>query len=202
MQAKHCWLQECVEANGLTEEKTRGMVKPADPMTKHLNGAMMRDMCGLLDLKFEAGRAATAPKLEVDSGYVTRCAKLLAAVSLLPVANGEPTEEHHASLYVIAWATASTASSMLMLGLLWLVCSRTSTSKPGTCTQATLTKNAGDKPRVKATTDIDTNACELYWTERGARLHSKRDCVHLRRAKAASTGALCKLCLNAQPRLR
>ena len=68
MQAKYYWLQDCVEANG--------MGKTADFMTKHLNGSMMRDMCGLLDLKFEAGRAATAPKLDVDSGYVTRCAKL------------------------------------------------------------------------------------------------------------------------------
>ena len=56
MQAKYYWLQECVKANGLTEGKSRGMVSPADLMTKHLNGAMMRDMCGLLDLKFEAAR--------------------------------------------------------------------------------------------------------------------------------------------------
>ncbi len=76
MEAKYHWLQEYNKANVLTTEKTRGMVNPADLMTKHLNGATMRDMCGLLDLKFEAGRAATAPKLDVDSGYVTRCAKL------------------------------------------------------------------------------------------------------------------------------
>ena len=65
MQAKYYWLQECIQAGVLTVEKIRGAVSPADLMTKHLNGAMMRDMCGLLDLKFEAGRAATAPKLEV-----------------------------------------------------------------------------------------------------------------------------------------
>ena len=74
-------------------EKIRGAVNPADLMTKHLDGTTMRTMCGLLDLKFETGRAAAAPKLEKDSGYVTRCAKLLAAVSLLSAVRGEPNEQ-------------------------------------------------------------------------------------------------------------
>ena len=90
MQAKYYWLQECIKAGILTVEKIRGIVNPADLMTKHLDGTTMRAMCGLLDLKFETGRAAAAPKLEIDSGYVTRCAKLLAAVSLLPAVRGEP----------------------------------------------------------------------------------------------------------------
>ena len=47
MEAKYHWLQEYNKANVLTTEKTRGMVNPADLMTKHLNGATMRDMCGL-----------------------------------------------------------------------------------------------------------------------------------------------------------
>ncbi len=184
MQAKYYWLQGCVKANVLTEEKIRGAVSPADLMTKHLNGAMMRDMCGSLDLKFEAGRAATAPKLEVDSGYVTRCAKLLAVVSLLPRANGAQTESHQEGYNVIAWA----ATLNMMIGLLWLVCARPSNS-------------VGIKTRenAKPTADIDDETCEFYWTERGARLHSRRDCVQLRRAEAVSTGALCKVCFNAQP---
>ena len=33
--------------------------------------------CMLLDLKFEFGRAAVAPKLEIGSGYVMRCANYL-----------------------------------------------------------------------------------------------------------------------------
>ena len=70
-------------------EKIRGTVNPADPMAKHLDGTTMRAMCGLPDLRLETGRAAAAPKLVIDSGYVTRCAKLLAAVSLLPAVRGE-----------------------------------------------------------------------------------------------------------------
>ena len=58
-------------------EKIRGAVSPADLLTKHLDGATMRAMCGLLDLKFETGRAAAAPKLEIDTGYVMLCAKRL-----------------------------------------------------------------------------------------------------------------------------
>ena len=75
-------------------EKIRGAVNPADLMTKHLDGATMRAMCGLLDYKFETCRAAAPAKLETDTGYVTRCAKLLAAVSLLPAVRGEPHEHH------------------------------------------------------------------------------------------------------------
>ncbi len=66
----------------------------------------------LLDLKPGAGRAATAPKLEVDSAYVARCAKLLAAESLLPGANGAQTENHGCS--VIAWAATL---SMFLAGV-------------------------------------------------------------------------------------
>ena len=92
MQAKYYWLQECIKAGILTVEKVRGTVNPADLITKHLDGATMRAMCGLLDLKFETGRAAATPKLDIDRGCVTRCAKLLAALSLLPAFSGEPNE--------------------------------------------------------------------------------------------------------------
>ena len=96
---------------------------------------------------------------------------------------------------MIAWAATL---SMMMLGLLWLVCARSSTSKPEACEQAALTNNVGIKTRENATptADIDVKTCEFDWTERGERLHSKRDCVHLRRAKAVSTGTLCKVCLK------
>ncbi len=75
----------------------------------------------MLDLRFEAGRARTAPKLEVDSGYVARCAKLLAVVSLLPVVNGEQTETYHEGSPVIACVITL---SCLLLGLPWPVCAR------------------------------------------------------------------------------
>ncbi len=61
VQAKYYWLQECIKAGILTVEKIRGAVNPADLMTKHLDGTTMRAMCGLLDLKFETGRAAAVP---------------------------------------------------------------------------------------------------------------------------------------------
>ncbi len=86
MQAKYYWLQECIKAGVLSVEEIRGAINPADLVTKHFDGTTMRNMCDFLDLKFEKCRAPTAPKLEVDSGYVSRCAKLLVAVRLLPVA--------------------------------------------------------------------------------------------------------------------
>jgi hypothetical protein len=98
MQAKHYWLRECIKAGILTVEKIRGTVIPADLMTKHLDGTTMHAMCGLLYLTFETGRAAAAPTLESDSGYVAHCAKLPAAASLLPAARDEPNgpqEEKH-----------------------------------------------------------------------------------------------------------
>ena len=137
-------------------------------MTKRLNGATMRDMCALLGLKFEAGRAPTAPKLDVNSGYVSRCAKLHAAVSLLPVANGEQTEDQHESCHVIGCAITL---SMLVLGLLWLMYVRWTAVKPSICEKATPTIEVGIETRV------------FFWTEHGARLRFDRSCASLKRAK-------------------
>ena len=80
-------------------------------MTKHLDGTTMRATCGLLDLKLETGRAAAAPRLEIDSGYVTRCAKRLAAVSLLPAVRGEQNEHHEKDTWAVSIIVAAGASN-------------------------------------------------------------------------------------------
>ncbi len=188
MQAKYYWLQECIKAGILTVEKIRGTVNPADLMTKHLDGTTMRAMCGLLDLKFETGRAAAAPKLEIDSGYVTRCAKLLAAVSLLPAVRGEPNEHHEEKYTWVASVIAMGVLVLLVLATVWVTFARR---------QARTVINPCDKDTMTMSMMANTehmSGVELVWTERGERLHMSRECPALRNSKHLRSKTICKLC--------
>ena len=122
----------------------------------------MRSMCDLLGLKFEKGQAPTAPKLEFDSDYLSRCAKLLAAVSLLPIANGEQTETYHKDFRVIACVITL---SVLVLGLLWLVCARW-TVEPNTCEKETMTDDVSATSFCKNVGDVQKG--EFSWTRAAA----------------------------------
>ena len=58
------------------------------------------------------GSGGCSAEVEIDSGYVTRYAKLLAAASLLPTVSGEPIETHGENY---PWVASVTALSMLLL---------------------------------------------------------------------------------------
>ncbi len=188
MQARYYWLQECIKAGILTVEKIRGAVSPADLMTKHLDGTTMRAMCGLLDLKFETGRAAAAPKLEIDSGYITRCVKLPALVSLLPTVRGEQNEHREKD----AWADSIIAMGVLLLLVLatvWVtIARRQARTATNTCDKDTMTVS------MMANTEKDMSGVELVWTERGERLHMSRECPALKGSTHLHSKTVCRLC--------
>ena len=63
--------------------------------------------------------------------------------------------------------------------------------EPNTCEKATLTGDVGETCFDKNFGEVKNG--EFYWTEHGARLHSERCCVYLRRGKRVFAGTLCKL---------
>ena len=145
-------------------------------------------MCGLPDLTFETGSPAAAPKLEIDSGYVTRCAKLPAAVSLLPAVRGEQSERHEKD----AWAVSIIAMGVLLLLVLatvWVtIARRQARTATNTCDKDTMTVS------MMANAEKHMSGVELVWTERGERLRMSRQCPALSRNTHLRSKTVCRLC--------
>ena len=89
MEIKYFWLQQKEKNQGLRIEKIRGTVNPVDLMTKHLHGKRLTTLCDLLNIKHISGRPSSAPKLTIDTGYIT-CAKR-AAMTLVRQAAARET---------------------------------------------------------------------------------------------------------------
>ena len=65
------------------EEKIRGTVNPADLMTKHLDGKRLMMLCDLLNNKRISGRPSSAPKLTMDTEYISLAPPALVAITLV-----------------------------------------------------------------------------------------------------------------------
>ena len=83
MDTKYFWLQQKEKNQELRIEKIRGTVNPADLMTKHLDGKRLVMLCELLNIKRIDGRPSSAPKLTIDTEYISRATRALAAVTLV-----------------------------------------------------------------------------------------------------------------------
>ena len=66
-------------------DKIRDTVNPADLMTKHPDGKRLVMLCELLNIK---RRPSSAPKLTIDTEYISRASRALAAVTLVKRATG------------------------------------------------------------------------------------------------------------------
>ena len=145
-------------------------------------------MCSPPDPKFKTGRATAAPKLEIDSGYVARCAKLLAALSLLPTVRGEQCEHHEKETWAVS-VIAMGVLLLLVLATVWVKIARR---------QARTATNTFDKDTMivsmMANTEKHMSGVELVWTERGERLHMSRECPALKRSTHLRSKTICRLC--------
>ena len=83
METKYFWLQQKEKNQELRIEKIRGTVNPADLMTKHLDGKRLVTLCELLNVKRVDGRPSSAPKLTIDTEYISRASRALAAMTLV-----------------------------------------------------------------------------------------------------------------------
>ena len=70
METKYSWLFQ--KEKNLSMERIRGTVNPADLMTKHLD-----------NIKHVSGRPSSAPKLTMDTQYISRASRALAAKTLV-----------------------------------------------------------------------------------------------------------------------
>ena len=72
METKYFWPQQKEKNQELRIEKIPGTVDPADLMTKHLDGKRLMMLCDLLNIKHIGGRPSSAPKLSIDTEYISR----------------------------------------------------------------------------------------------------------------------------------
>ena len=94
METKYFWLQQKEKNQELRIEKIRGTVSPADLMTKHLDGKRLVMLCELLSIKRIDGRPSSAPKLTIDTEYISRASRALAAVTLVMRATASEIAVH------------------------------------------------------------------------------------------------------------
>ena len=90
MERKYFRLQQKEKNQELTTETIRATVNPADLMTKHLDGKRLVMLCELLNISCIDGRPSSAPKLTIDTEYIPRASRALAAVT---VAKGATASE-------------------------------------------------------------------------------------------------------------
>ena len=69
---RYFWLQQKEKNQELKIEMIRDTVNPEDLMTKHLYGKRLVTLCGLLNIKRIDGRPSSAPKLTIDTEYISR----------------------------------------------------------------------------------------------------------------------------------
>ena len=94
LETKYFWLQQKEKNQELRIEKIRGTVDPADLMTKHLDGKRLVMLCELLNIKRIDGRPSSAPKLTIDTEYISRASRALAAVTLVKRATASEIAVH------------------------------------------------------------------------------------------------------------
>ena len=83
METKNYWLQQKEKNQELRIEKIRGTVNLADLMTKHLDGKRLVTLCELLNINRIDDRPSSAPKLTIDTEYISRGSRALATVTLV-----------------------------------------------------------------------------------------------------------------------
>ena len=98
METKYFWLQQKEKNQKLRIEKIRGTVNPADLMTKHLDRKRLVMLRELLNIKRIDGRPSSAPKLTIDTEYISRASRALAAVTLVKRATASEIAVHSGAM--------------------------------------------------------------------------------------------------------
>ena len=138
---KYFGLQQKEKNRELRIEKIRSTTNPADLMTKHLDGKRSVMLCELLNIKRIDGRPSSAPKLTIDTEYISRSARALAAVTLVKRATASEIALHSGAMQetwidgyradgwtVTGWMLAGIVICCILMGLvlLWRKTSRES----------------------------------------------------------------------------
>ena len=98
METTYFSLQQKEKNQELRVEKIRGTVNPADLMTKHQDGQRLVMLCELFSIKRIDGRPSSAPKLTIDTEYISRASRALAAVTLVKRATTSEIAVHSGAM--------------------------------------------------------------------------------------------------------
>ena len=98
METKCFWLKQKEKNQELRIEKIRGTVSPADLMTRHLDEKCLVTMCELFNIKRIDGRPSSAPKLTIDTEFLSRASRALAAVTLVKRAMASEIAVHSGAM--------------------------------------------------------------------------------------------------------
>ena len=83
METKYFGLQQKEKNQELKSDIIRGTINPTQLMTKHLDGKRLVTLCELLNIKRIDGRPSSGPKLTIDTEYISRASRALAAMTLV-----------------------------------------------------------------------------------------------------------------------
>ena len=203
LDTSNMWKQSTVGCNRKRRTRSSGSrrpvtpVNPADLMTKHLDGKRLMMLCDLLNVKRIGGRPSTAPKLTMDTEYISRASRALAAMTL--VIQGAASEigvpcgaEHEIWINgnradhwtAIGWITVVIMTCCIFMGLVLLwwtfggvaetIDSGTQTLEEGRCAQ-----------------DIPTR---IMITKHGKAAHCRPDCPFLLKPHVIQSLSWCSRC--------
>ena len=97
METKHFWLQQ-KEKTGAQDREDPRHSQSRRLMTKHLDGKRLVTLCELLNIKRVDGRPSSAPKLTLDTEYISRASRALAAVTLGKQATASENAVHSGAM--------------------------------------------------------------------------------------------------------
>ena len=70
MRTQELWVQEVRVSGRIQYKKMLGTKNPADRLSKHVNAELARQHVTTLNMKFEGGRATSAPTLDSAESFV------------------------------------------------------------------------------------------------------------------------------------
>ena len=193
METKYFWLQQKEKNQELKIDKIRGTVNPADFMTKHLDGKRLVMLCELLNIKRIDGRPNSAPKLTVDTEYISGASRALAAVTLVKRAAASEIALHSGDMQetwidgyradgwtVTGWTLVGIVTCCILMGLVLLW------RKTGSMVDdETQTLEDERDPEIPM---------RLMITKNGRAAHCRNDCPFLLRSYSIQTLSLCSRC--------
>ena len=83
METKYFLLQQKEKNQELQDREDSWHSNPATWMTKHLDGSCLMMLCGFSNIKHIGGRPISAPKLTMDTDYISRASRAPAATTLV-----------------------------------------------------------------------------------------------------------------------
>ena len=163
-------------------------------MTKNLDGTRLVMLCDLLNIKRIGGRPSSAPKLTMDTEYIPRASRALAAMTLvrqaaaneIAVPSGAEDEtwidERRTDCWMmVGWITAIIMTCCILVGLWWKSRGVAETVDNGT----------QKLEECRCSQHVPTR---IMVTKRGNAAHCRNDCPFLLKSHVIQSLSWCSQC--------